>query len=57
MNVAFELGVNLAPFLYREFHGAQLEQIIKGLVSGVEVTKYARRDYNWMQMRELRHGL
>ena len=30
MNVAFELGVNLAPFLYREFHGAQLEQIIKG---------------------------
>lgn len=57
INDAFEAGVNLLPYLSIKMYGAQLEQIVKGLLKDLDVTIYAQGKYNWFQMREMRYGL
>ncbi len=39
------------------FDGKQLEEIRKGLEAGVDVSVYAKPEYNWEQMQEIRWGL
>lgn len=57
INDAFEAGVNLLPYLSIKMYGAQLEQIVKGLLKKLDVSIYAQGKYNWFQMREMRYGL
>lgn len=57
INNAFEAGVNLLPYLSIKMYGAQLAEIVKGLIKKVDVSIYAKGEYNWFQMREMRYGL
>lgn len=57
INNAFEADVNLLPYLSIKMYGAQLAEIVKGLKKGLDVSIYAKGEYNWFQMREMRYGL
>lgn len=40
-----------------KFNGNQLIQISLGIVSGVDYSVYAKPEFDWEQMREIRIGL
>lgn len=47
----------LYPYRDKGFNVAQLEEIQKGLMDGLDVSQYADPKYDFWQMREIRRGL
>lgn len=57
IRLAYENGVDMEPYLSREYMGASIAQIRKGLEAGIDVSVYAKMKYNWHQMKEIRLGI
>lgn len=57
---AIENGVepkSLEPYIDPRFSASQLELIGSGLKAGIDVSAYARPEFNWEQMREILIGM
>lgn len=57
IRLGYENGVDMEPYLSKEYVGASLAEIRKGLEAGIDVAVYAKIDYNWHQMKEIRIGI
>ena len=42
---------------FNQFYKKQKEQILKGLEANVDISIYAKPEFDWEQMREIRFGL
>ena len=40
-----------------QFDEAQQNEILKGVLSKVDILKYAKTEFDWRQMQEIREGL
>ena len=42
---------------FNQFNENQQKQILKGLEANIDVSQYAKTEFDWKQMREIREGL
>ena len=49
-------GIDIKPYLNKEFEPIQMHEIRMGIMSGVPVEIYADTKYDWFQMEEIRLG-
>ena len=47
----------MEPYLIMEFLGESIREIRLGLEEGLDVSLYAKINFGWQQMREIRFGL
>lgn len=56
-----ENGINLEDYIIRDklikYNCFQLRQILNGIISNIDISKYTNPIYTWEQMYEIRLGL